>query len=476
MTGTRLRSFAVLAAIGMLLGVAGLVRPTPTSVALAADSAEAAGPAPTVDPDASLALLRITITTTSDWTRVMLPPGVFPKAHTMANSGAALSMPGDKIVMNNVPAGGATVDVRVLYQETTLQDPVDVVIHKGFIGQTRVTIENLDSGLPVADVTNIRTGTATNEERVPLPRAVVFSGGDTQLPHADARDLVLAFYYPWFDEDSYDDPRLPDRPVDPSDVYKYEDVLAMTQQSRSNGIDGFVVSWSGQKDGTAFSHAINAAEATGGVATGYLETLNANATSDPTKPPEPSVVGGRLYGLLSAFRDRPAFLKSDGVPVVFVFGMNSLAVSSWKKILGDLAAAGFPVRLVGDGSLPAYGPVMWGSHIYNPNLLSEADLTRFNKSRVLGMRGDAAVNPEASAKLFAATVSPGYIKGQTVVPRGPDGEHYASTWRAALASDPDWIVVTSWNEWLEGTSVQPGVKEGDLALRQTAEFRPAFNR
>jgi hypothetical protein len=475
MKGTRLRrQFVVLAAAGALLcSIVALVLPTPRSVALAAESAEAA---PTVDPNATLALLRVTITTTSDWTRVTLPPGRFPKAHVTANSGAALSMPGDKFVMNNVPAGGATVDVRVLYEETTLADPVDLVIHKGYNGQTRVTIENLDSGLPVADVTNIRRGTATNELRVPLSRAVVFSGGDTELPHADARDLVLAFYYPWFDEESYDDPRLPDRPVDPSDVYKYDDVLAMTQQSRSHGIDGFVVSWSGERDGTAFAHAINAAEATGGVATGYLETLNANATYDPTKPPDPAIVGGRLYGLLAAFRDRPAFLKSDGVPVVFVFGMNSLGVSTWKKILDDLAAAGYPVRLVGDGSLPSYRPVVWGSHIYNPNLLSEPDLTRFNKARTLGMRGDAAVNPAAQPGLFAATVSPGYIKGETVVPRGPNGEHYTSRWRAGLASDPDWIVVTSWNEWLEGTSVQPGVKEGDLALRQTAEFATSFSR
>jgi hypothetical protein len=75
-----------------------------------------------------------------------------------------------------------------------------------------------------------------------------------------------------------------DRPVDRSDTYVYDDVLAMTQRARNNGINGFVVSWSGQRDAAPFTHVINAAEATGGVVTGYLETLNTNATSDPSKP------------------------------------------------------------------------------------------------------------------------------------------------------------------------------------------------
>jgi hypothetical protein len=450
--------------------------PVGLTAAFAAETSPSVDATASADPTATLALLRVRITTTSDWTRLLLPPGGFAKSHTTANSGATLSLAGDKIVLNNVPAGGATVELRVLYEETTLQDPVDLVVHKGSRGETRVTVMNLTSGASVANVVNSRRGTATNEVRVALERSVVFSGGNAQLPHADSRALVLAFYYPWFSEESYARPGLPDRPVDRSDVYKSDDVLAMTQQARSNGINGFIVSWSGQRDVTAFAHVMDAAEATGGSATGYLETLNANSTNDPSKPADPAIVAGRLWGLLAGFRDRPAFLRSEGVPVVFVFGMNSLPVSTWRKILDDLAAAGYPVRLVGDGALPSYRPVIWGSHLYNPNLMSEPKLTSWNKTRALGMRGDAAVNPGVAPGLFAATVSPGYQKDAVVVPRGPEGEHYAATWRGGLASDPDWVLVTSWNEWLEGTSVQPGRKAGDLALRQTAQFATTFRR
>jgi hypothetical protein len=472
--GNPLRTrFVLLAVAGALLSsVVGLALPSPGPGALAATSTDTAA---AYDPTATLAIVKFKITTTSDWTRVYFSHGRLAKVHTVAASGGVLSTSGNKIVLNAVPISG-TVEVNVLYEEVTLQDPLDLVIHKGSRGQTSVTAVNLTSGASMAEVSNSRRNTPTNEVRYPLPRSSVFSGGNAELPHADPRALVLAFYYPWFNSGSYDNPQLPDRPVDASDVYKGADVMAMTEQARSNGIDGFVVSWSGQRDALAFTHAINAAEATGGVVTGYLETLNANATFDPTRPPDPNVVVGRLYGLLAGFRDRPGFLKSDDVPVVFVFGMSALPVYVWQGMLDGLAAAGYPVRLVGDGSLPTYRPVMWGAHQYNPNLQSEGQLMTWNRGRAVAMRGDAAVNPAEVPGLFAATVSPGFQKDSILVPRGPEGEHYAETWRAAMASDPDWVLVTSWNEWLEGTSVQPGRKAGDLALRQTAQFAPPFRR
>jgi hypothetical protein len=60
------------------------------------------------------------------------------------------------------------------------------------------------------------------------------------------------------------------------------------------------------------------------------------------------------------------------------------------------------------------------------------------------------------------------------VSRGANGERYQLTWDAALANDPDWVLVTSWNEWYEGTVVQPSVRAGDLALLQTKANAATF--
>jgi len=83
-------------------------------------------------------------------------------------------------------------------------------------------------------------------------------------------------------------------------------------------------------------------------------------------------------------------------------------------------------------------------------------------------------------RLFAATVSPGYddrnARGadRPVAPRGSNGERYAASWTAAMTAAPDWVVITSWNEWFEGTAVQPSENFGDMASRQTADLASRF--
>jgi hypothetical protein len=58
--------------------------------------------------------------------------------------------------------------------------------------------------------------------------------------------------------------------------------------------------------------------------------------------------------------------------------------------------------------------------------------------------------------------------------RGTNGERYADTWRAAVGSDPEWVLITSWNEWYESTHIAPGVNSGGRALEQTATWTGTF--
>ena len=41
---------------------------------------------------------------------------------------------------------------------------------------------------------------------------------------------------------------------------------------------------------------------------------------------------------------------------------------------------------------------------------------------------------------------------------------------AALQSDPDWIFITTWNEWWEHTHIEPSEQFGDQYLQITREF------
>jgi hypothetical protein len=75
-------------------------------------------------------------------------------------------------------------------------------------------------------------------------------------------------------------------------------------------------------------------------------------------------------------------------------------------------------------------------------------------------------------RVFAATVSPGYDDthlGDSSSHRVTDragGAYYEAQWTAALDGVPDWILITSWNEWYENTGIEPSVLYGDSYLRR----------
>jgi hypothetical protein len=56
------------------------------------------------------------------------------------------------------------------------------------------------------------------------------------------------------------------------------------------------------------------------------------------------------------------------------------------------------------------------------------------------------------------------------------GATYDETWRAALAADPPWILVSSWNEWHEGSEIEPSVEYGRRYLDATHAWAERFRQ
>jgi len=80
-------------------------------------------------------------------------------------------------------------------------------------------------------------------------------------------------------------------------------------------------------------------------------------------------------------------------------------------------------------------------------------------------------------RLWTADVIPGWDESRVQPPRVPpkvfprnNGALYTADWQAAVASNPEWIAITSWNEWFEGTQIEPSVAYGNQYLNLTRQF------
>jgi hypothetical protein len=416
---------------------------------------------------------------------VRLSPGLFVALNVLsAPPGVSVGLrPGyDGINVTGARPDGATVRVRTLYLASIPEAAVALSESQPEAGTTQVAVANAavtPRADPVALVVTSRRGPAQGRRAV--PRSRVFAPYEPSLPRADKRRLVLAAYYPWFGASDANSSQLADRPAGAADNYRYESVVDMVRQARANGIDGFAVSWQAGQEPYSFDLVVHAAEAAHSVVTAFVSIDGANARRDPQQPSDPETVTSVLRGALAA-DSSPAFLRSDGVPMLFVFDMNRLSPADWRAVRAGLAKAGTPAKLIGDGGWPEYADAGAGWDLYNPNPMSPDQLHAQYQFAETVLRAPAAVNPAVAPQIFVATVSPGFddhrLRGNAhpVAPRGATGSRYADTWDAALRSHPDMILVTSWNEWFEGTAVEPGVASGDLALRQTARYSSAFKR
>lgn len=424
------------------------------------------------------ARLHLTISTTSNWTELIITPGNIVASHVVSRSGDGRYRVSEQGLVLSGVHRRESVTVDVVLAELSGSPTFAVRLDKGFLGEADAAIANTSG--PAYEVTGFtdamhEVGAQSQSVTVAVTRDQMMSTVPLVLRKADSRKLVLAAYYPWYSH--YTGSQLADDPRRPRSVWSPSGVLSMTRQARAAGINGFVVSWHGNSaDGPAMDLVRRAAEATGQVFTAYLEVPSARRTRFHSSSFQ---VRQWLLQALSR-QSSPSFLRAqDGVPVVFVYGMETLTPQEWRDVLVDVAGRGIRVHIVGDSLDSAYRAYEWGLHRYS-TLDPAGELSQWSRSTELAARAGAAVEAAAEPALYAGTVSPGFDdrrlrgSGHPVIARGNNGSRYDDTWAAALAGDPDWVFVSTWNEWYEDTQVEPGVATGGRALRQTRTHAAAW--
>ncbi len=314
--------------------------------------------------------------------------------------------------------------------------------------------------------------------------------------HTDVPRKVLAFYYPWYgtpevtgrwahwngvDLERRDIASSTHFPVGgPYDSHDPTVIDRHIEQAQAAGIDGFICSWWGQGEFTdaALALLLERAEGTGLQVTVYWESVGSEGEEQIRR-----AVSDLQY-LVENRASSPAFLKVDGRPAIFVYGrvLRQVPADAWPAILaGVRQRVETPPLLIADGYRADYARIFDGVHTYNicgwvagrtPEEIAEEAQDRYAAAVEMARR---------QRRISCLTVIPGYddtkIREPGVNAERHDGRTYAALWEQAIAAAPDWVLITSWNEWHEGSEIEPSVEYGEMYLeatrRATAQFGAA---
>lgn len=290
--------------------------------------------------------------------------------------------------------------------------------------------------------------------------------------HAQEPPLVLAFYYAWYDQNTWTSGTTTDSPLEPYSSADPAVIQRHVALAQSAGIDALIVSWYGPQEAnnqteTNLRLVLDAAAAQGTRAAVAFET-NGPFFSDRGSVTE------ALRHLLTVHAQHPAYLRYEGRPVVFFWRQQRFGVDTWAAIRSEVD----PDRTslwIAEGVDIAFQSVFDGHYLYSVAWSPDVNRTLSD----WGGRVQRYAGQNDTRRLWVATVMPGYDdtrSGRASAFRvgRRDGEYYRSTWAAAIASRPDWVVITSFNEWVEGTMIEPSVSYGDLYLNLTRELAAQY--
>jgi hypothetical protein len=257
-------------------------------------------------------------------------------------------------------------------------------------------------------------------------------------------------------------------------------------QMKAAGVTGLISSWWGR--GTFDDKSLDLVMAQAPtrnlkVSAYYEQVPNLGPNARPGAVAE-AVVADLNY-LLDRHAAKPGWLTVHGRPVIFLFrrSVMQLGVDGWWAVARQMARRTPAPILIGDVDLDAPVttiPVTFsGIHVYN-----NSDLT-VGKSAEMLRSWAAKAYPRWTSKwrsmLTCLTIMPGFGNAratglpisQQITDRN-GGETYAVLADEAIRAKPDWLLITSWNEWHEGSEIEPSVEDGDRALRQTRVIADRF--
>jgi len=279
-------------------------------------------------------------------------------------------------------------------------------------------------------------------------------------PAAAASRQVWAYYFGWYTGDSWGNGALTDHPAQ---LYNSGDagvIGRQIQQAKSAGIDAFIMSWFGPKNGNLtmgnFNLLLNVAAANGFHAAASVDMQEGgyNATTGEVLDSLHTLIGDKV--------NSPGYLRYNGKPVIYFWNENRFSAADWATMRSQVD--------------PGHKTI-WVMEGTNTSLLKTFDgLYLFNIAWSTNFAGTAggwmSKTFGAGGSFYSATVMPGWdesrLGGRTnptsPQARGTDNQFLIASWNGAISSGAPVIMIVSWNEYFENSYIEPSQKLGTTAL------------
>ncbi len=289
---------------------------------------------------------------------------------------------------------------------------------------------------------------------------------------------MLAFYYMWYHHSDWCSCHMSDLPSSQYDSSDDATIDRQVHQAASAGITGFISSWWGPGDNTDKNFAKLLVHArTLEQTTGFHFASSLYMESDaPLLNSTDKMIAGLRFAI-SHYSGDSHFFHWHGKSVFFFWNPlgNGRTLAQWAYIRSQVD--------------PNHN-VIWSAEGVNMNLLNVFDGIHLFSAGYWGIQHgtmpqvDQGFRNQINAynqahhtqKIWAAGVLPGYDdtrvpgrQGTYIVPRN-NGATYHTSWSAAMSSNPEWITITSFNEWFEGAMIEPSVHYGNQYLDLTHQY------
>jgi LysM repeat protein len=295
------------------------------------------------------------------------------------------------------------------------------------------------------------------------------------INHLGTERVVLADYVMWYDPTVFDGSKTWDVPADGAyNSGDYGTLQRHVAQAQQACLSGLAAHWYGPNEGWTTGNFNQLLQASAGTGLRHTLMMQANIWDGAS---EQSIADAIRYAL-DNWAYGPNYLQLGGRPVfIFTDMPRRAAVDPEHRSIW-----------MAEGLTTTYNPLFDGLYAYR------IDHRDYPQSWLKQPRWAAALravesrgNLPIGGLYFADTIAPGFDDTRSVNLGGDrraaaphfardrrNGGYYADTFAVTAQTGGDFLFVKSFNEWVEGTQIEPGASYGSTYLDLTCQYANAY--